>query len=167
MTPEQRLIRNIRAAAGPREITVYQGIVSSVEGNTCTVEFGSQKVAGVRLRASTSELEQQLLVVPKAGSAVVVGSLSGDLADLAVLVVDEVERIEINGGKLGGLVNIEPLVDKLNELVRSFNAHTHTIPSGGVVCGEYPNAAPVSVPKTAGSAQEFDRGDFEDETIKH
>jgi len=167
MTPEQRLIRNIRAAAGPREIAVYQGIVSSVEGNTCTVQFGAQKVSGVRLRASASELEQQLLVVPKEGSAVIVGSLSGDLADLAVLVVDEVERIEVNGGKLGGLVNIEPLVDGLNDLVRAFNSHTHTIPSGGVVCGEFPNAAPVSVPKTAGSAQEFDRSQLEDETVKH
>ena len=42
MTPEQRLIRNIRAAAGSREIAIYQGIVSSVEGDTCTVEFGAQ-----------------------------------------------------------------------------------------------------------------------------
>lgn len=167
MTQEQRLIRNIKAAAGPQQLAVYQGEVVAVDGETCTVVFASQRVEGVRLRASTSELEQQLLVVPKVGSAVVVGSLSGDLAELVVLVVDEIERIEINGGKLGGLVNIGPLVDKLNELVRSFNAHTHTIPSGGVVCGELPNAAPVSVPKTAGSAQEFDRGDFEDETIKH
>ena len=167
MTQEQRLIRNIKAAAGPQQLAVYQGEVVAVDGETCTVVFASQRVEGVRLRASTSELEQQLLVVPKVGSAVVVGSLSGDLAELVVLVVDEIERIETNGGKLGGLVNIGPLVDKLNELVRSFNAHTHTIPSGGVVCGELPNAAPVSVPKTAGSAQEFDRGDFEDETIKH
>ena len=167
MTPEQRLIRNIKAAAGPQQLAVYQGEVVAVDGETCTVEFASQRVDGVRLRASLAEVEEQLLVVPKVGSAVVVGSLSGDLAELVVLVVDEIERIEINGGKLGGLVNIEPLVDKLNELVRSFNAHTHTIPSGGVVCGEYPNAAPVSVPKTAGSAQEFSRGDFEDETIKH
>ena len=165
MTPEQRLIRNIKAAAGPPQLAVYQGEVVAVDGETCTVVFASQRVEGVRLRASLAEVEEQLLVVPKVGSAVIVGSLSGDLAELVVLVVDEVERIEINGGKLGGLVNIEPLVDKLNELVRSFNAHTHTIPSGGVICGEYPNAAPVSVPKTSGSAQEFDRGDFEDETI--
>ena len=167
MTPEQRLIRNIKAAAGPQQLAVYQGEVVSVDGETCTVEFASQRVEGVRLRASLAEVEEQLLVVPKVGSAVVVGSLSGDLAELVVLVVDEVERIEINGGKLGGLINIEQLVDKLNGLVRSFNSHTHTIPSGGVVCGELPNAAPVSVPKTAGSAQEFSRGDFEDETIKH
>ena len=167
MTPEQRLIRNIKAAAGPQQLAVYQGEVVAVDGETCTVEFASQRVAGVRLRASLAEVEEQLLVVPKVGSSVVVGSLSGDLAELVVLVVDEIERIEINGGKLGGLVNIESLVDKLNELVRSFNAHTHTIPPGGVVCGELPNAAPVSVPKTAGSAQEFDRGDFEDETVKH
>lgn len=167
MTPEQRLIRNIREAVGPREIAIYQGIVSSVEGDTCTVQFGAQKVAGVRLRASVGELEQQLLVVPKVGTAVIVGSLSGDLADLAVLVVDAVDRIEINGGQLGGLVNIEPLVEGLNDLVDAFNSHTHTIPTGGVVCGGNPNATPVSVPRISSSFPEFRRGDLEDETVKH
>jgi hypothetical protein len=167
MTPEQRLLRNIKAAAGPQQLAVYQGIVAAVDGETCTVEFASQRVDGVRLRASVAEVEEQLLVVPKVGSAVVVGSLSGDLAELVVLVVDEVERIEINGGKLGGLVNIEPLVDGLNDLVSAFNDHTHTIPTGGVVCGEYPNGAPVNVPKTTGRATEFNREDLEDETVKH
>ncbi len=167
MTPEQRLIRNIRSAAGPRGITVYQGIVSSVEGNTCTVEFGSQKVSGVRLRASTSELERQMLIVPKEGSAVVVGSLSGDLSDLAVLVVDEVERIEINGAKLGGLVNIEPLVDGLNNLVNAFNEHTHQVAIGAVITPGGANTAPVPVPKTSSQAQRFDRDELEDTTVQH
>ena len=45
MQPEQRLIRNIREAAGPKPLTVYQGIVASVEGITCTVTFSSQEEA--------------------------------------------------------------------------------------------------------------------------
>ncbi len=167
MTLEQRLIRNIKAAAGPQQLAVYQGEVVSVDGETCTVKFASQRVEGVRLRASLAEVEEQLLVVPKVGSAVVVGSLSGDLAELVVLVVDEIERIEINGGKLGGLVNIEPLVNGLNDLVDAFNEHTHTIPIGAVVCGEYPNGAPVNVPTTTGRATKFDRDELEDETVKH
>ena len=167
MTPEQKLIRNIRAAAGPQQLAVYQGEVVAVDGETCTVVFASQRVEGVRLRASLAEVEEQLLVVPKVGSAVVVGSLSGDLSELVVLVVDEVERIEINGGKLGGLVNIEPLVNGLNDLVAAFNDHTHTIPTGAVICGGNPNASPVSVPKTTGRATKFDRDELEDETVKH
>lgn len=167
MTPEQRLIRNIRSAAGPRQLSIWQGIVISVEGATCTVEFGSQQISGVRLRASLADVEEQLLVVPKDGSAVVVGSLSGDLSDLAVLVVDEAERIEIGGATLGGLVNIEPLISGLNDLVDAYNRHTHSVHPGGVVVGELVNTAPVSIPKTPSQAKAFDREKIEDTRVQH
>lgn len=167
MTPEERLLRNIREAVGPAPISVYQGIVVSVEDTTCTVRFGSMEVSGVRLRASEASDDAQLLIVPRKDTAVIVGSLSGDLSQLAVLSVDAVERIEINGGQLGGLINIQQLTDKINELVDAFNRHTHTIQSGSIVCGTYPNANPVSVPAIASKASKLDPADYEDETIKH
>ena len=167
MTEEQRLARNIKAVVGPAPITVYQGIVTAVDGITCTVRFGSSDVSGIRLRASETENEAQLLLVPKIGTAVIVGSLSGDLAQMAVLQMDQVERIEINGGKLGGLINIEPLVEKINLLTDVFNRHTHTIPTGGVLVGGETNAAPVAVPAPAGKVKKVTRKDLEDETVKH
>lgn len=167
MTEEQRLLQNIRAAVGPEPITVYQGIVVSVEGITCTVRFGSMDVAGVRLRASEASDDAQLLIVPRKDSAVIVGSLSGDLSQLAVLSVDAIERIEINGGKLGGLINIGALTDKLNELVDAFNRHTHTIPMGAVNCSGYLSIAPVNVPAVSSKASKLDRDDYEDTTVKH
>lgn len=167
MTQEQRLIRNLKEAVGPAPITVYQGIVTAVDGITCTVRFGSTEVSGVRLRASEAENDAQLLLVPRAGSPVVVGSLSGDLSQLVVLQMDSVERIEINGGKLGGLVNIEPLVQKINVLTDAFNGHTHTIPSGGVIVGAETNATPVTVPSVAAKVKKVTREDLEDETVKH
>lgn len=167
MTEEQRLIRNLREAVGPSPLAVYQGIVTAVDGITCTVQFGAQQVEGVRLRASEAEEEAQLLLVPRVGSPVVVGSLSGDLAELVVLQMDAVERIEINGGKLGGLVNIEPLVEKLNLLAQAFNNHTHTIPPAGVVVGTESNAAPVGVPAPTGKVAQVKRSDLEDDTVKH
>ena len=162
MTQEERLIRNLQAAVGPAPITVYQGIVVSVEDTTCTVRFGSMDVSGVRLRASEASDDAQMLIVPRKDTAVIVGSLSGDLSQLAVLSVDAVERIEINGGKLGGLINIGELTEKINDLVKAFNSHTHTIPTGS-----YPNANPVNVPAIASKAAALDKADYEDETIKH
>ena len=171
MQPEQRLIRNLQAAVGPAPITVYQGIVASVEGVTCTVTFGSQDVSGVRLRASEAENDSQILLVPRVGTAVIVGSLSGDLSQLAVLSVDAVERIEINGGRLGGLINIEALTAKINELVDAFNTHTHTIGSGSIIVGvpsaPQTNYNPVVVPKILVPAEKLNRKDYEDETIEH
>ena len=137
-----------------RRIAIYQGIVRSVEGLTCTVTFGEMDVSGVRLRASEAENGAQLLVVPKAGTAVIVGSLSGDFSQLAVLSVDQAESVMVGGGKLGGLVNIRDLTDKLNALVRSFNSHTHACPSG-------------TTGTPAVQAQDFNKGDYEDTTVKH
>lgn len=167
MTPEQRLIRNIKAAAGPREIAIYQGIVSSVQESTCTVRFGEQEVSGIRMRASVTDIDQQLLIVPKVDTAVVVGSLSGDLSNLVVLLVDEVDRIELHGAKLGGLVNIEPLIDGMNKLVRAFNSHTHQVAVGTVVTPGGNNTAPVPVPAPGRKAEEFDREKLEDKTVLH
>lgn len=100
--------------------------------------------------------DSHLLITPAIGSAVIVGSLSGDLAELVVLAVDRVESIVINGGRLGGLINIDALTDKLNELVQSINSHTHI--SGG-------KGAPTGTPIK--QAQSFRASDYEDDKIKH
>lgn len=152
---------------GDSPLSVYQGIVVSVEGVTCTVRFGNMDVSGIRLRASETEDDSQILLVPKENTAVIVGSLSGDYTQMVVLSVDVVQRIEINGGKLGGLINIEEFTKKINELVDAFNKHTHTIPASAIECGPYPNSTPVSVPAVAEKASRLNEKDYEDETVKH
>ena len=120
---------------------------------------------------SLTERDRQMLVVPKIGSAVILGSLSGDLADLAVLQVDEIERIEINGGQLGGLINISELTDKINALIDMFNSHTHSLPTGTVAvagnAGTMSNLSEVLVPEVRRKAEKFNKEDYEDNTIKH
>ena len=135
-------------------VTILQGIVKEVSGVTCTVEIGSLTVSDVRLRASEKQEETQILMTPAIGSAVILASLSGDMTNLVVVAVDVAESITINGGKLGGLINIEALTAKLNELVQVFNSHTHTAPNG-----------PTTPPTT--SAKQLQRKDYEDEKIKH
>lgn len=135
-------------------VNMTQGIVTKVSGALCDVRIGGITVPDVRLRASEIANSGELLIVPKVGTAVIVGSLSGDLAQLAVLAVDCAEQVIINGGKLGGLVNIEPLTAKINELVQVFNQHTHTAPNG-------PTTPPTSFAKT------LNKADYEDTKIKH
>ena len=167
MTEEQRLIRNLKEAVGPAPLSVYQGIVTAVDGITCTVQFGTQEISGIRLRASEAENDAQLLLVPRVGSPVVVGSLSGDLTQLVVLQIDAVDRIEINGGKLGGLINIESLLEKINLLIQVFNQHRHTIPPSGVVITGGVNPEPVIVPAPTSNVGKIERKEIEDETVKH
>lgn len=171
MDQNSRLRRNIRRIVGPAPMSIYQGIVTATDGITCSCRFGSIEVSDIHLRASLTDRERQMLAVPKVGSAVVVGSLSGDLSSLVVLQVDEIERLEINGGQLGGLVNIGDLTDRINGLVDAFNSHTHSIPTGAVAVtgasGAASNAAPVTVPAIADKAQRLERDDYEDKDITH
>ena len=150
----KELAQLVQAAASKASLTLMQGIVKKVDGVLCEVDFGNITVPDVRLRASEATEEEQILITPTIGSAVIVGSLSGDLTQLVILAIDRAESIVINGGKLGGLINIEPLTQKLNELVQALNSHTHQ--------GAHGATGPPLQP-----AKQFNRGDYEDSNIKH
>lgn len=164
MDNNKRLLENIRKAFGPVPMVLYQGIVTEIsdDGLTCSCRFGSVEVSEIRLRASLSGRDRQMLVVPRTGSAVIVGSLSGDLSSLVVLQVDEIDRVVFNGGELGGLVNIEPLTEKLNALVDAFNGHTHQVSTSGTAASQTGTAT-----ATMNKAAKFDKHDYEDDNIIH
>ena len=81
------------------------------------------------------------------------------------------EGVLFNGGKLGGLLKIEQLTEKFNELIRAFNTHTHTIPAGGVpvtgTAAAQSNPAPVMVPAVTQAMPEVRVSDYEDAKVKH
>lgn len=170
MDQNRRLIQNIRKVF-PDKISIYQGIVTRADEKECTCRIGDAEISGIRLRASLTDRDRQMLVVPKAQSAVILGSLSGDLSNLVVLQVDEADKIIFNGGQLGGLINIEDLTAKINELVDAFNGHTHSIPVGTVnvtgTSGPSVNQAPITVPAVSSKASRFHKDDYEDSNIKH
>lgn len=170
MTPERRLAENIRRI-NPVSMWMTQGEVTATDGVTCSVRIGDAELEGIRLRASLSDNDRQILVVPKVGSAVVLGCITGDLNNMVVLQVDEIESITINGGEQGGLVKIQELTDRLNELVEMFNSHTHTIATGGIqvegTAVKQTNTAPITVPAITSKASRFDADDYEDDTITH
>lgn len=161
MDPYKKLA-NLMRTANPQGITLMQGIVKAVDGATCTVDMAGQQIDGVKLRATSMENDGQLLITPAVGSAVVFGSLTGDLGNLVIFQVDRAEQIVINGGKLGGLVNIQALTDKINELVQAFNGHTHLVSTTGSATAQSGNAqAPVT------KAKMLNASDYEDKKVTH
>lgn len=157
---DYRELRDRIKAFQPRRATLMTGVVVRIDGLEAVIRMGSTEVAA-RLRATALPGDGQLLITPAVDSAVVVGSLSGDLTELVVLAVDKADRIEmtgevvINGGGRGGIVNVGDLTDRLNKLVETFNTHTH-IESGG---------STTLVPSSVLAA--FRRGDYEDNRVKH
>lgn len=147
--------KSIRAIAGSEGKMIYTGEVTRVDGETCSVTVGGISIDGVWLTAVHNNKRNSLIIEPKRGSIVMmVDTSGGDMRQLAVIGYTEVESITVNGGENGGLINIAELTQKLNALVNIFNTHTHSSTSG--VTGT-PSA----------TVMQFNRGDYEDNTIKH
>ena len=163
MEPLSEIKENIRKIAGKQRQMVFTAKVVSVDGDTCTVELeDTLKLTDVRLRAVINGENSKILVTPKNNSYVLVADLTGDLSQLAVIGYSEVEKIEVdandkiifNGGKNGGLVEIQELTDALNNLVAWCRSHTHTVEEG------------VAVEPSVGPA-DFVKDDYENKDITH
>ena len=75
--------------------TFFTATFVSSQGDTCTINVDGLELDGVRLKPTTAENENKVLLTPAEGSDVLVGSFSGDFSNLFVLSADEVESIEI------------------------------------------------------------------------
>ena len=122
------------------EIFSTVGEVSEVDENarTCTITpaNGTAKIVGCRLQSGIDS-QSGFVMIPKEGTNAVATFINNQTAYVAMM--DELEKIivdtdlvQFNGGNNGGLINIDPLVDKinalenaLNSLIQSYNTHIH------------------------------------------
>jgi len=122
------------------EIYAIVGTASNIneDERTCDVTPVTEnaEVLGVRLQASLDSAEG-FVCIPKTDSIVIVTFLNKNTGFVSVCT--EVEKVLIdtpetifNGGDNGGLININDLVSKINDvenalnsLISSYNSHTH------------------------------------------
>lgn len=173
---------------------VFQAQVSGVDesARTCTVKTGGITYGDVRLYSVVKPELKGFAFIPVVGSIVLVARI-GDSNELCIVQFSEVEKviftiaedftlsvtggsvelsvpeIIINGGNLGGLLKIDDITAKLNDLVKTFNSHTHsgviTAVSGGSGAPAVGTPGSSTVPDQA--AASFSKGDYEDTKIKH
>jgi len=68
--------------------------VVAVDGVVCTVQINDTlKITDVKLRATSDESDNELLVIPKVKTNVLLLSLTGELDNLTIVKIDEVEKI--------------------------------------------------------------------------
>lgn len=134
-------------------------------GSYVVVGFLSPSAAVVIL---TEKIDRYLVDIGDAHARITDGQI--DIAAKDTTVKIDSSGIVMNGGGLGGLVKIQELTDKLNELIDAFNAHTHEITTGGIaVTGSataQSNAAPVSVPAIMAKQKHVSVSDYENPKIK-
>lgn len=84
-------------------------------------------------------------------------SINLSCSDGATIVLSD-NSITLNGGSLGGLINISDLVSAINSMVSTFNGHTHTYPSA-------PSGGTTASPST--TMQTLSASDIEDTNVTH
>ena len=162
--------------------------VHSVNEEARTVDCSpldeSAPLLGVNLQANQNGTDG-LTAFPAKGSFVVVAFLNPAAA--VVVLTEKVDKVVVkigditaehtadgviyNGGKLGGMIAIQKLTDKinalkdtLNDLISKYNSHIHTT-TATVGTGAAGVIAKTTSAATAAAA--FKKDDYEDPKVKH
>lgn len=174
------IAEKIKQMSGGITNVLFLAKVKEVKDDACTIMLEDLELTDVRLRSILNSEENKIVLTPKKDSTVLVADLShGEMRELVVIQYSEVEKMEIcigkstievsdgditiNGGKNKGLVKIEELTQKLNELVDAFNKHTHS------VTGNDSLGAPITANAiiTTSTAKTFNKSDYEDTNVTH
>lgn len=168
MDPYRELRERLENIGGGKATNLYQGVVTDLSDVTCEVSIDGLSIPDVRLRASTEVDGAQIIVRPAVGSVVIVGSLTGDLDHLVVLSMDRAEEVIINGGKLGGLIKVQELTQKLNALESEVNNLKQLFASWVPVKGDGGAVLRGLLGSWAGKRlTPSRREDYEDTKVKH
>lgn len=127
------------------------------------IDESKADLMNVRLMADN---KTGFLIIPKVGSVVIVSYISNEMTYVSMF--SEVDEIQLNGDNYGGLVRIQELTDKLNNLENAFNqhlvlynAHTHA----GVTSGGSSTAVPTAVDTNVLTPTV--KTELENQTVKH
>lgn len=129
---------------------------------TCTPIDGTAEILGVRLMAENSK---GFLIIPKDGTTVIVNMINTFTGYISMF--SEVDKIYLNGDTYSGLVKIDDLITKLNNLENKVNelvlySQTH-IHSGGTIMG----STGTGTPPITTSLTPTIKNDLENKNVVH
>lgn len=187
---EEAIRRAIQQLSAKPESMIAEGTVQEVnwEKRTCSVRLADGRVLpAVRLRAVADDSDKGLSLRPAKGSTVLVAAV-GDETEQCVLLCEEIEavelkmpnvqltiegdkvhvkakKIELNGGKNGGVPvsdkiasRLRTIENALRELRRSFNSHTHNVTVVGAPTGTPLVLVRYNTPDS--KAEDFENDEF-------
>lgn len=134
-------------------------------GSYVVVSFVAEGSAGVVTLTDEIEsvevvIEQNKVMLNNEKATIQVGD------DVSIEVANN--GIVMNGGDFGGLIKIEELTKKINDLIDKFNNHTHNIPTiitNGSATTQ--TAVQVAVPAPISKAIKLNKADYENVKVKH
>ena len=165
----KHLIRDIAAPNGGAAL--FEAEVVESKDTECTIKYQGLLHKNVRLVCGFSQSLTTIIVKPAVGSTVLVADLSGGkYRDMIVLLVEKAECTTINGGNLGGMVNIEDLIDTLKSLKEYCEALKDAVSSGLLAVGESTSASGHTAQATFDNlmqTQSITINPMEDDKVRH
>ena len=156
----------------------FSATIKSVEGNTCTISIGNLSISDVRLKPTTSDNDDVILLTPSVGSNVLVGSFSGNLNNLFIMQSDYIDEmylkidemtfkmdkngIVFNDGKNNGVMKINDVVNWMQKVHGDLTT-LQTQLSAHPVAGNGAALGLVFNPSTPNPTNEM----FEDKNVTH
>ena len=165
----EEIAQSIRDIVGVKPFDTFVCTVKSVEGATCTVVrvLDNLEIPDVRLNCHSTE-NSGIVITPKVDSYVLVTSIDGhshfvsQCSEVEKITINCNTKITINDGKNDGIIKIKELTQKLNNLVNTFNSHTHEVSTEGTAAAQTGTAAAVTA-----KASKFNQSDYEDTKVTH
>lgn len=144
MTPEEKIREVLRNMVNNElPVQTLPAKVTKVDSDkgTCDVSFLDEDLAdhyGVHLNSGLNN-GTGLLIIPKIDSVVYISVVNNDPFWAYVSLYTDVDEIRLRGDQYKGLIKIDDLVDRLNNIENAFNdllveykAHVHTgVTTGG------------------------------------
>ena len=112
-----------------RGFIVVDGVIKAVNNdNTCDVIVGTTLFSSVPLKVLI-KAQASVYEIPVLNSACLMGFRDGDINRPQIIAVDQVDQllincktlVQFNGGELGGMVKLNDVVTKLNNLEKDVN----------------------------------------------
>ncbi|QDP85191.1 hypothetical protein FNJ88_06290 [Chryseobacterium sp. SNU WT5] len=138
-----KLKENLRLLVGANPNLPIDGIVTKISGDTCSVKLGDFEISDIRLKA-TADGTDNLLIIPKIGTRVLMLSTDGTIGNLTVIKCDVAEKIFYNENGLlveidsttgkvklqNNETSIKTLFQQLVDLLKTLKVFTPVGPSG-------------------------------------
>lgn len=160
------IAKNIRKIAKMQPVIVCGNVQQVNEGEmNCIVDIDTE---GETIIASlvVGEKQNAIIQVPKIGSMVAVAMVSNISG--FVIMNEENEKIIINGGKNGGLINIEEIKKQLNIMSNRIDTIINAIKNATPVAQDGGASMKTSMVARLNTIQEKENFDsMEDERVKH
>jgi len=98
------------------------GKVKQINTDVCDIErAGLPDLYDVRMHAVTDVNADYMRITPKVGSYVLVAIIDNKEEEAFIVAYSEIDKIELRGNALGGLVISQKIADEVNEIKQDLN----------------------------------------------